>query len=111
MGLHGHMAALSDKIKCSIYSYYTLNFYFQVNFYLFKKHILNKLTLFLFLQCSLVKSLSMKVKEESEKTGLKLSIQKGKITACSPLASWQIDGEAIETVTDYFKELQNHCRW
>ena len=73
--------------------------------------IANKLILFLFLQYSLVKSLSVKVKEESEKTGLKLNIQKGNITACSPITSWQIDGEAIETVTDYFMGLQNHCRW
>ena len=48
----------------------------------------------------------MKVKEESKKTGLKLNIQKGKITACSPITSWQIDGEAIETVTDYFMDFK-----
>ena len=53
----------------------------------------------------------MKVKEESEKVGLKLSIQKSKITACSPITSWQLDGETMETVTDYFGGLQNHCRW
>ena len=62
--------------------------------------------LFLFL-----KSLLMKVKEESEKGGLKLNIQKTKIMAPSPITSWQIDGETIETVTDYFLGLQNHCRW
>ena len=58
------------------------------------------------------KSLLMKVKEESEKVGLKLNIQKTKIMASDPITSWQIDGETIETVTDfYFPGLQNHCRW
>ena len=56
-------------------------------------------------------SLLMKVKEESEKVGLKLNIQKTKIMASGPLTSWQIDGETIETVTLYFRGLQNHCRW
>ena len=58
-----------------------------------------------------LKSLLMKVKEESEKVGLKLDIQKTKIMASGPITSWQIDGEAMETVTDYFWGLQNHCRW
>ena len=59
-----------------------------------------------------LKSLLMKVKEESEKAGLKLSIQNTKIMASGPITSWQIDGETIETVTDfYFLELQNHCTW
>ena len=58
-----------------------------------------------------LKSLLMKVKEESEKVGLKLNIQKTKIMASSPITSWQIDGETMETVTDYFLGLQNHCRW
>ena len=58
-----------------------------------------------------LKSLLMKVKEESEKVGLKLNIQKIKITASGPITSWQIDGEAVETVTDYFFGLQNYCRW
>ena len=58
-----------------------------------------------------LKSLLMKVKEESEKVGLKLSIQKTKIMASHPITSWQIDGESMETVTDYFLGLQNHCRW
>ena len=59
-----------------------------------------------------LKSLLMKVKEESEKAGLKLSIQKTKIMASGPITSCQIDGEAMETVTDFiFFELQNHCRW
>ena len=58
-----------------------------------------------------LKSLLMKVKEESEKVGLKLNIQKTKITASGPLTSWQINGETMETVTDYFFGLQNHCRW
>ena len=57
------------------------------------------------------KSLSMKVKEESEKPGLKLNIHKTKIMASSPSTSWQIDGETMETVTDYFLGFQNHCRW
>ena len=58
-----------------------------------------------------LKSLLMKVKEESEKFGLKLNIQKTKIMASSPITSWQIDGDTIETVTDYFGGLQNNCRW
>ena len=58
-----------------------------------------------------LKSLFMKVKEESEKAGLKLNIQKTKIMASHPITSWQIDGESMETVTDYFLGLQNHCRW
>ena len=59
-----------------------------------------------------LKSLLMKVKEESEKAGLKLNIQKTKIMASCPITSWQIDGETMETVTDfYFGGLQNHCRW
>ena len=56
-----------------------------------------------------LKSLLMKVKEESEKVGLKLNIQKMKIMASGPITSWQIDGEIMETVT-LFWELQNHCR-
>ena len=57
-----------------------------------------------------LKSLLMKVKEESEKAGLKLNTQKTKIMASSPITSWQIDGETVETVTDfYFLGLQNHC--
>ena len=55
-----------------------------------------------------LKSLLMKVKEESEKVGLKLNIQKTKIMASGPITSWQIDGETVETVTDYFFGLQNH---
>ena len=58
-----------------------------------------------------LKSLLMKVKEESEKVGLKLSIQKTKIMTSGPIASWQIDGETVKTVADYFWGLQNHCRW
>ena len=58
-----------------------------------------------------LKSLLMKAKEESEKSGLKLNIQKTKIMASGPITSWQIDGETMETVTDYFWGLQNHCRW
>ena len=57
------------------------------------------------------KSLLMKVKEKSEKVGLKLNIQKTKIMASSPITLWQIDGETMETVRDYFGGLQNHCRW
>ena len=56
-------------------------------------------------------SLLMKVKEESEKVGLKLNIQKMKIMASSPITSQQIDGETMETVTDYVLGLQNPCRW
>ena len=58
-----------------------------------------------------LKSLLMKVKEESEKVGLKFNIQKTKVIACGPITSWQIDGETVETVTDYFSGLQDHCRW
>ena len=58
-----------------------------------------------------LKSLLMKVKEESEKVSLKLNIQKTKIMASSPITSWQIDGETMETVTDSFLGLQKHCRW
>ena len=58
-----------------------------------------------------LKSLLMKVKVESKNVGLKVHIQKAKIMASSPINSWQIDGETMETVTDYFFGLQNHCRW
>ena len=58
-----------------------------------------------------LKSLLMKVKEESEKVGLKLNIQKTKIMASGPITSWQIDGKTMEIVTDYFWEFQNRCRW
>ena len=58
-----------------------------------------------------LKSLLMKVKEESQKVGLQLNIQKTKITASSPITSWQIDEETKETVRDYFSGLQKHCRW
>ena len=59
-----------------------------------------------------LKSLMMRVKEESEKVGLKLNIQKTKIMAPSPITSWKIDGETVETVSDFiFGGLQNHCRW
>ena len=57
-----------------------------------------------------LKSLLMKVKEESEKAGLKLNIQKIKTMASGPITSWQIDGETMETVTDCFLGLPNHCR-
>ena len=59
-----------------------------------------------------LKSLSVKVKEDSEKVGLKLNIQKTKIMASGPITSWPIDGETMETVTDFILGgLQNHCRW
>ena len=58
-----------------------------------------------------LKSLMMKVKEECEKVGLKLNIQKTKIMASGPITSWQIDRETMETVTDYCFGFQNHCRW
>ena len=58
-----------------------------------------------------LKSLLMKVKEESEKVDLKVNIQKTKIMAYGSINSWEIDGETVETVTDYFYGLQNHCRW
>ena len=58
-----------------------------------------------------LKSHLMKVKEESEKVGLKLNIQKTKIMASGPITSWQIDGKTVETIADYFSGLQNYCRW
>ena len=58
-----------------------------------------------------LKSLLMKVKEESEKVGLKLNIQKTKIMASGPITSWKIDGKTVETERLYFWGLQNHCRW
>ena len=59
-----------------------------------------------------LKSLLMKVKEDSEKVGLNLNIQKTKITASDPITSWEIDGEIMEMVTDFILAwLQNHCRW
>ena len=59
-----------------------------------------------------LKSLLMKVKEESEKIGLNLNIQKTKIMASGPITSWQIDGETVEAVTDFIIwGLKNHCRW
>ena len=58
-----------------------------------------------------LKSLLMKVKEESEKVGLKFNIQKTQIMASGPITSWEIDGETVETVADYVFGLQNHCRW
>ena len=58
-----------------------------------------------------LRSLLMKVVEESETVGLKFNIQKTKIMASSPITSWQIDGETVETVADFFGGLQNHCRW
>ena len=59
-----------------------------------------------------LKTLLMKVKEESEKIGLKLNIQKTKIMAFCPIASWEIDGETVETVSDFiFVGSKNHCRW
>ena len=69
--------------------------------------------LFLFVESEEeLKSLLMKVKEESEKVGLKLNIQKTKIMASGAITSWEIDGETVETVSDfYFWGLQNHCRW
>ena len=58
-----------------------------------------------------LKSLMMKVKEKSEKVGLKLNIQKMKIIASGSITSWHIVGETMETASDYFGGLQNHCRW
>ena len=58
-----------------------------------------------------LKNLLMKVKEVSEKFGLKLNIQKTKITASGPITSWEIDGETVNSVRLYFGGLQNHCRW
>ena len=58
-----------------------------------------------------LKSLLLKVREDSEKVGLKLNIQKTKIMASGPITSWEIDGETVESVRLYFFGLQNHCRW
>ena len=63
-------------------------------------------------QSTELKRLLMKVREESEKVGFKLNIQKTKILASGPITSWQVDGETMETVTDFiFGGLQDHCRW
>ena len=62
-------------------------------------------------ECEELKSFLMRVKEESEKVGLKLNIQKTKIMASGPITSWHIDGETVEKVRDYFFRLPNHCRW
>ena len=59
----------------------------------------------------ITKRLLMNIEEESEKVGLKFNIQKNKIMASGPITSWEIDGETVETVADYFLGLQNHCRW
>ena len=58
-----------------------------------------------------LKALLMKVKEESEKVGLKINIQKTKIMTSGPITSWEVDGETVESVRLYFGGLQNHCRW
>ena len=58
-----------------------------------------------------LKSLLIRVKKESKEVDLKLNIQKTKIMASGPITSWEIDGETVETVADYFSGLQNHCRW
>ena len=58
-----------------------------------------------------LKSLLIKVKVENEKVGLRLNIEKTKVMASGPITSWQIDGETVETVADYFLGLQSHCRW
>ena len=58
-----------------------------------------------------LKNFLVKVKEESEKVGLKLNIKKTKIMASGPITSWEIDGERMETVTDFILGLQSHCRW
>ena len=58
-----------------------------------------------------LKSLLTKVKEESEKVGLKLNIQKTKVMVSGPITSWEIDGETMETVADFISQLQNHCGW
>ena len=58
-----------------------------------------------------LKSLLIKMKEENERAGLKLNIQKMKIMVSGPITSWQIDGETMETETDYFLRLPDHCRW
>ena len=74
-----------------------------------KKNEIQMIRLFVYVHA---KSLLMKVKEGSEKVGLKLNIQKTKIMASGPITSWQIDGETVETVSDFiFRGLQNHCRW
>ena len=65
----------------------------------------------LFAESKELKSLLMKVKDESEKADLKLNIKKTKIMTSGPITSWQIDGKTMEIVTDYFGGLQNHCRW
>ena len=58
-----------------------------------------------------LKSLLMKVKKDSEKAGFKLNVKKSKIMASGPMTSWEIDGETVETVSDFLGGLQDHCRW
>ena len=71
-----------------------------------------QMTLHLMAETKELKSLLMKMKEESEKVGLKLNIQKTKIMASGPISSWEIAGETVETVSDFILGgLQNHCRW
>ena len=77
-----------------------------------RRNINNLRYICLMVESEELKSLLMKVKEESEKVVLKLNIQKTKIMASVPITSWQIDGETVETVSDFiFGGLQNHCRW
>ena len=86
----------------------------QVGIKIFGRHIINLRyadDTTLMAESKGLKSLLMKVKEESEKVGLKLNIQKTKIMASGLITSWKIDGETVETVRDYFWGLQNHCRW
>ena len=93
----------TDFLGCS-----SVPFIFALDF------IISFVLLTLVLLCSSLSNqrLLMKVKEESEKVGLKLNIQKTKIMASGPITSWQIDGERVETVSDFISEgLQNHCRW
>ena len=74
--------------------------------------MLESMCLILIRRIKELKSLLMKVKEESERVGLKLNIQKMKIMESGPITSWEIDGETVETVADFILGgLQNHCRW
>ena len=97
-----------EKFSETIFSKWAYDFYFQNKFVL--KNKLDDTTLMAENEEEL-KSLLIKVKEESEKVSLKLNIQKTKIMASGPITSWQIDGETVESVRLYFSGLQNHCRW
>ena len=101
-----------QKVVC-VYIYKYIYFFLLEEKYIFliKSEYNSIVCLYINMYEEELKSLLMKVKEESEKIGLKLNIQKTQIMASGPITSWEIDGETVETVADYVFGLQNHCRW